>query len=40
MVLDFTPATVLAGVGVAHFALGATINGRDDISTCNRGTFW
>jgi hypothetical protein len=27
----FTPATILAGVGVALFALGATINGRDDI---------
>jgi hypothetical protein len=27
----FTPATILAGVGVALFAVGATANGREDI---------
>ena len=27
----FTPATILAGVGVALFAVGATSTGRDDV---------
>jgi MFS family permease len=27
----FTPATILAGVGVALFALGTTVNGRNDV---------